>query len=384
MPVNLTFTADNARPIASDLLTATIDSHLTVQGDVQGNLNAEGTLHVRRAEIQVPDKFPASVAVLPVRNAPPTGPAPGKRSRAVAQASLHAPATPAGAPATAAPTAAQAPAASTATPPAATPAAAPGGPSAPPAAPATSVALNITLDAPQEVLVRGRGLDVELGGTIHIRGTAANPQPSGGLTLRRGTLSVVGQTLTFTDGDIDFTGASITDPNIKLVATSSNNNIIATVTVSGTASNPKITLSSVPELPQDEILAQLLFHQGVGTLSAFQVAEIAAGLAQLSGATSGAGDPLASLRNTLGLDRLTVGSGSTGSPTLEAGRYLAPGVYLGAQQSATGNGTQASIQIDIAKGLKVVTTAGTATANATGAASSGDAAGVGLTYQFQY
>jgi translocation and assembly module TamB len=240
------------------------------------------------------------------------------------------------------------------------------------------------LDAPQEVLVRGRGLDVELGGTIHIRGTAAQPQPSGSLALRRGTLSVVGQTLTFTDGDIDFTGASMTDPNIKLIATSSSNNITATVTVSGTASDPKITLSSVPDLPQDEILAQLLFHQGVGTLSAFQVAEIAAGLAQLSGVTSGVGDPLASLRNTLGLDRLTVGSGSTGSPTLEAGRYLAPGVYLGAQQSATGNGTQASIQIDIAKGLKVVTTAGTATANATGASSSGNAASVGLTYQFQY
>lgn len=219
---------------------------------------------------------------------------------------------------------------------------------------------------------------------MHIHGTAARPDPSGSLTLRRGTLSVVGQTLTFTDGDIDFTGASLTDPNIKLVATSTTNSITATVTVSGSASDPKITLSSVPELPQDEILSQLLFHQGVGTLSPFQVAEIAAGLAELSGVTSGVGDPLASLRNALGLDRLTVGSGSTGNATLEAGRYIAPGVYLGAQQSATGSGTQASVQIDIAKGLKVVTTAGTGSSSATGAASSGDAASVGLTYQFEY
>ena len=242
----------------------------------------------------------------------------------------------------------------------------------------------MTLDAPQQVFVRGRGLDVELGGTIHIRGTAAQPQPDGGLHLRRGTLSVVGQTLTFTDGDIDFTGASITDPNIKLVATSTNNNITATLTVSGSASDPKITLTSVPELPQDEILAQLLFHQGVGSLSPFQVAEIAAGLAELSGVAGSGSDPLGSLRNTLGLDRLSVGSGSTGSPTLEAGRYLAPGVYLGAQQSATGNGTQASVQIDIAKGLKLETTAGTGTASATGAASDGNAASVGLKYQFEY
>jgi translocation and assembly module TamB len=348
MHVDLAFTAENAQPIASDLLTATIDSHLTVQGDVPGNLNAAGTLHLRRAEIRVPDKMPASVAVLPVRNAPSSGPAPGKRAAGRIAS-----------PANSAPAAAA-------------------------AAPATNIALDITLEAPQEIFIRGRGLDVELGGTMHLRGTAAHPQANGGLNLRRGTLSVVGQTLTFTEGDIDFTGTSITDPNIKLVATSTTNNITATLTVSGSANDPKITLSSVPELPQDEILAQLLFHQGVGTLSPFQVAEIAAGLAELAGVTGGAGDPLASLRNTLGLDRLSVGSGSTGSPTLEAGRYLAPGVYLGAQQSATGNGTQASVQIDLAKGLKLETTAGTGTASATGSASSGNAASVGLTYQFQY
>jgi translocation and assembly module TamB len=370
MPVDLTFTANNAKPIASDLLTAILDWHLAVQGDVLGNLNATGTVHLRRAEIRVPDKLPASVAVLPIRNAPTSAAAPGRPGSAAPATS-----TAAAAPAAAAPSGSAAPAA------------APAGNAAPPAgnpAPATDIALNVTLDAPQEVMVRGRGLDVELGGTIHIRGTAARPQPDGGLALRRGTLSVVGQTLTFTDGDIDFTGTKITDPNIKLVATSTTNNITATVTVSGTASNPKIALSSVPDLPQDEILAQLLFHQGVGTLSPFQVAEIAAGLAELSGVTSGVGDPLASLRNTLGLDRLTVGSGSTGSPTLEAGRYLRPGVYLGAQQSATGSGTQASLQIDIAKGLKLETTAGTSSASATGSTSSGDAAGIGLKYQFEY
>jgi translocation and assembly module TamB len=407
MPVNLTFTADNARPIASDLLTATIDSHLTVHGDLDGSLTAAGTLHVRRAQIQVPDKMPASVAVLQVRNAPTSGSAPGKR-RPPARVAARAPArhvagpvraaagTPpaalAGAPAAAdGPAGLTTPASAVAAPGSAvavpgSAVAAPGSPAIAPAqaAPERTIALDITLDAPQEVLVRGRGLDVELGGTIHISGTASRPDSSGSLNLKRGTLSVVGQTLTFTDGDIDFTGAPLTDPNLKLVATSTTNNIIATVTVSGSASDPKITLSSVPELPQDEILAQLLFHQGVGSLSAFQVAEIAAGLAELSGVTSGVGDPLASLRNALGLDRLTVGSGSTGNATLEAGRYIAPGVYLGAQQSATGSGTQASVQIDIAKGLKVVTTAGTGSSSATGAASSGDAASVGLTYQFEY
>ncbi len=329
MPVDLHFTADNARPLSTDLMTALIDANLTVQGDVKGDLQAGGTLHVRRADIRIPDKLPASVAVLPVRDAnapPPPPPQPQAES---------------------------------------------------------TISLNLTLSAPEQVFIRGRGVDAELGGTIHIHGTAAKPVPDGGLQLRRGTLSVVGTTLNFTQGSVDFTGAGISDPSIHFVATSTTATIVATLTVSGSAKDPKITLSSVPDMPQDEILSQLLFNTTTSKLSPLQLAQIAAALASLSGATSGF-DPLESLRTTFGLDRLSVGSSSTGSPTLEAGRYLARGVYLGAKQSASGSGTQATVQVDLAKGLKLETTAGSGSSSATGATSSADAASVGLTYQFEY
>jgi translocation and assembly module TamB len=300
-----------------------------VQGDIKGNLQAGGTLHVRRADIQIPDKLPASVAVLPVRNAsaPPPPPAPPE--------------------------------------------------------PPSMIALNLTLSAPQQVFIRGRGLNAELGGTIHIHGTATKPIPDGGLQLRQGTLSVIGTTLNFTEGSIDFSGAGITNPSIHFVATSTTATIVATLTVSGSARDPKITLSSVPDMPQDEILSQLLFNTSTSKLSPLQLAQIAAALASLSGATSGF-DPLERLRTTFGLDRLSVGSDSSGNPTLQAGRYLARGVYVGAQQSATGSGTQATVQIDLAKGLKLQTTAGSGSSSATGSTSNADAASVGITYQFEY
>jgi translocation and assembly module TamB len=57
---------------------------------------------------------------------------------------------------------------------------------------------------------------------------------------------------------------------------------------------------------------------------------------------------------------------------------VAPGVYVGAQQSTAGNGTQATVQIDLYHGLKLQTQTGT---SSTG---SGDASSVGLTYQFNY
>ena len=333
MPVDLTFSADDATLLASPLITATLDSHMTVRGAVDGQLAVGGTLHVRQADVQVPDKLPASVAVIPVR---------------VAGAPIRHPAAPRSGPAV-----------------------------------ERTIALDITLDAPEQVFIRGRGLDVELGGRVHIRGNASYPLPSGGLKLRRGSLSLVGQTLTFTDGSIDFVGNGITNPGINLVATSTTATMTATLTVSGTASNPKITLASVPQLPQDQILAQLLFHQVEGTLSPFQVAEIAAGLAQLSGTTSGL-DPLAKLRSTLGLDQLSIGSSANGNPTLQAGRYLAKGVYVGAQQATGGSGTQATVQVDLTKRLKLVTTAGSGTATTPGGSPTGEAESVGLTYQFEY
>jgi translocation and assembly module TamB len=329
MPVDLHFTADNARPLSSDLISALIDANLTVRGEIKGDLQAGGTLHVRRADIRVPDKLPTSVAVLPVRdvNAPPPKPAS--------------------------------------------------------AAPQSTIALNLTLDAPGEVFIRGRGIDAELGGIIHIRGTATQPIPDGGLQLRQGTLSVIGTTLTFTEGSIDFVGAGMTDPAIHFVATSTTASIVATLTVSGSVTNPKITLSSVPDMPQDEILSQLLFNTSTSKLNPLQLAQIAAALASLSGAAPGF-DPLESLRTTFGLDRLSVGSGTSGTPALQAGRYLARGVYLGAQQSASGTGTQATVQVDLAKGLKLETTAGSGSTSATGSTSGADAASVGLTYQFEY
>jgi translocation and assembly module TamB len=221
---------------------------------------------------------------------------------------------------------------------------------------------------------------------MKVTGTATRPQAVGSLNLRRGVLSLAGRALDFTEGAITFNGGSITDPSIRLVASSTSANVVATLTVSGTAHSPKITLTSVPDLPQDEVLAHLLFGKGVGSLGPFEIAGIATGLATITGAGggSGIGDPLDKVRQGLGLDRLAVGSGAKGGATLEAGRYLAPGVYLGAKQSASGGGAQASVQVDIAKGLKLEGTAGTGGTSAVGSAAASNGTSVGLTYQFEY
>ena len=327
----ITLRADNARLLASDLVTAVTGARLRITGALGGPITVAGSLSVQQVDIQVPERLPSSIVVLKTRDA----------GKPVAK------------------------------PP-------------PPPKPSPDIALDVTVDAAQGIYIRGRGVDAELAGRVVLKGTARTPLPQGGLYLRRGTVSLAGTSLALTEGDIEFANADVTNPSLKLIATSVSTALTATLTISGSVKDPKITLSSVPDLPQDEILSQLLFNSACSRLSAVQLAQIAAALASLSGAGPGIGDPLAGVRSALGFDELSVGSGAKGNPTLQAGRYLAPGVRLGARQNATGSGTEATIQIDITKGLKLETTAGTGSSSATGGGSGGGGASVGLKYQFEY
>jgi len=89
------------------------------------------------------------------------------------------------------------------------------------------------------------------------------------------------------------------------------------------------------------------------------------------------------VRSALGLDQLSVGTGAGGAATLQAGRYVARGVRVGAAKGLAGE-TQATVQIDIAKGLKLETTAGVGSAPATATPGTSNGTSVGVTYQFEY
>ena len=332
MAVDLAVKGENAQPLANELLNATLGLDLTARGVVFGPLALGGTITINRADIRIPERMPVKVAVLDVRRPGQTAPPP-------------------------------------------------------PSSAGSQITLNLALRAQDEIFVRGRGLDAELQGRINIGGTVQAVQPSGRFKLRRGTVNLAGQTLRFTSGEVGFDGSTGLDPALNLVATSTSGSVTATLTVTGYASAPKIVLSSVPDLPQDEILAQVLFHQTSTSLSAAQLAQSAAALAQISGIGPGF-DPLNKIRTTFGLDRLSVGSAANGTGTsVEAGRYVADGIYVGAKQTTAGGGTQAIVQIDLTRRLKVQATAATSSSSsATGASSTQDPSGssLGIAYQFDY
>ena len=337
LPVDLRITARNARPLSSDLLTAVLDADIRAHGQASGRLDVGGTLTIDSASINIPNGLPPSVAQLKVIR-------PGDKPAPVA------------------------------------------------ATPSTSlIALDLTLNAPGQIFVRGHGLDAELGGRLHVGGTSSAPAVSGAFDMRRGTFDLAGISLTFTKGQVGFNGSGVThkiDPTLDFTAESVVSSTIARLNVGGYADAPKITLTSTPSLPQDQVLALLLFGQDAKSLSALQIAQVAAALASLSGSGGGGFDPLGTVRKTLGLDRLSVGSGSGASSSgasVEAGKYVARGVYVGAKQATSGGGSQAQVQIDLTRRLKLQTTVGTGGAT-TGIITPENDPGssVALKYQFQY
>jgi translocation and assembly module TamB len=153
--------------------------------------------------------------------------------------------------------------------------------------------------------------------------------------------------------------------------------------VTGYADAPRITLTSVPDLPQDEILARLLFGTNVKQLTALQIVQIGAALVSLTG-SGGVVNPLLAAQKSLGLDRLSVGSTSTGATSVEAGRYVSGNVYVGAKQTTSG-ATQAKVEVDLTKRLKLQATLGTGGTTAQGITPDNDpGSSIGLSYQFEY
>lgn len=182
--------------------------------------------------------------------------------------------------------------------------------------------LDLIISAPNEIFIRGRGLEAELGGEINIGGTTAAPVPSGDLDLIRGRMSLLSQNLEFEVATISFQG-SLT-PNLRMVAVSDNGSINAQIIIDGPISEPEITLQSDPELPEDEVLAQLFFGKPIADLTPVEVVQLAGAINELSG---GSGGLFGRLRDGLGVDQLNVSNDSDGTTSVSAGKYISEKIY---------------------------------------------------------
>jgi translocation and assembly module TamB len=339
MPIDLKIIARNAQPVVSKLVTANLNADLNVSGTLTEQVNIAGEVHLNRTLIGIPNSLPPNVAVLDVRRR-------GVAPRKVPDKPLV-------------------------------------------------IDLDIKVQAPQQFLVQGRGLDAEMGGELHITGSTDSPRVSGGFDLQRGSFSLATSKLSFSAGHVGFSGEGLQnkiDPTLDFTADTAIPQGTATLHIKGYADAPQFDFTSSPALPQDEIMARLMFGESASQLSALQLAQIGAALASLSG-VGGDSDlnPLVKVQKTLGLDRLSFGAGTatnaagenTGA-SIEAGRYISKRVYIEAKQSTSGT-SQLEADVDLTRRLKLQTRLGNGTASVQGTTPENDpGSSIGLVYQFEY
>ena len=219
--------------------------------------------------------------------------------------------------------------------------------------------LNIKVSADNKIYVSGMGLESEWAADLNIGGTSGSPIITGGVNLVRGTLGFAGHSFDLQEGRLRFNGASVTEPEIRIVANGDVEDVSITITIDGSASDPQITFSSTPALPQDELMARILFGNSVGELSAIQAVQLAASLNSLRGGKGGL-NPLGVLQQSSGIDRLRIlgADKNTGRGTsLAVGQYITNDVYVEIVTDARGY-TATQLEVALSKALSILSSTG--------------------------
>jgi translocation and assembly module TamB len=338
IPVDLQIVARNAQPLVSKLITSNLNADLTIKGTARERLDVAGSMHLNRTLIGIPNGMPLNVAVLDVRRRGTKKPVPEKP---------------------------------------------------------LVIGLNVAVQAPDEILVQGRGLDARMRGDLQIGGTTDSPFVSGGFDLERGTFSLATGRLNFTDGRVSFNGAGLQnkiDPTLDFTAQATIGDTTVIMHITGLADAPVFDFSSNPAgKQQDDIMALLLFGAPTQQLTPLQLAQVGAALASMSGVGgSNSLNPLVKIQKSLGLDRLSIGAGTTNAQTgqdsgasIEAGRYVSKRVYIEAKQSTAGT-SQVEADVDLTKHLRLQTRLGNGTAVQGTTPDNDPGTSIGLIYRFEY
>ncbi len=190
--------------------------------------------------------------------------------------------------------------------------------------PPTPWRVDLHARAPNNLSVSGLGLSSQWSADLHLSGEPDAPAIGGRADLIRGAVDFAGREFQLSRGVIRFTGAAPPDPALDIAADATATDLDATIRVTGVASKPEISFTSVPALPQDELLSRLLFGTSITKLSAPEALQLASAVAALQNGKGGL-DPINAVRRVAGLDRLRI---LPADPTTGAGTSVAAGKYI--------------------------------------------------------
>ncbi len=213
--------------------------------------------------------------------------------------------------------------------------------------PAYDARLDVQLRFPNRVYVRGRGLDSEWHGELRVRGPITNPMVVGNLNVLRGHFSFVEQRFNMAESAITFDGSTPISPMLNITAVSDARDLTARLRVTGPADSPDIALESEPALPQDEILARVLFGRDLASVNPVQALRLAHAANTLAGGGGRAFELMGRTRQMLGVDQLDVRGLGEDDPTVAMGRYIGDDIYVEVEKGLMDDSGRLHVEVEL-------------------------------------
>ena len=188
------------------------------------------------------------------------------------------------------------------------------------------------------------------------------PTADGTVHVPTGSFSALGRRFAIEDAKIIETGGELEDPELEVKARFENPQANVTITISGTARDPQLDMSSSPPMDQDSIAFFLATGriQGRATQSG--------GGVDLSGAATSVlgsllfGEVRKELANVLPVDVLTIETGAQGVSEASVGKYIGDRIFIGYRQrlvpTQNENTEEGRIEYEISRSVSAEATVG--------------------------
>jgi autotransporter translocation and assembly factor TamB len=227
--------------------------------------------------------------------------------------------------------------------------------------------LNLTIDLPDNVLVRGRDLvglgpiglgDVNLtvGGQVQYRKPAGQTLSlTGRVEVIRGLYYFQGRPFQVDAGSsITFRDPQPGNPSLDVSANREVSGVLVNVAVRGSARRPRVALTSTPPLDEADILSLVVFNQPVNDLDVTERSTLADRATAL--AAGAVATPISdAVARALDLDLFDVRASDEGTgPVVSVGRQVGSFYVSAEQHFGDENSSALSLEYRISKLLKVV------------------------------
>jgi translocation and assembly module TamB len=184
----------------------------------------------------------------------------------------------------------------------------------------------------------------------------------GTIHVPQGSFTALGRRFTIDDAKIIETGGEITDPELEVRALYDNPQAKVTITVTGTARDPQLEMSSNPPMDQD----QIAFFLATGRIQGRATQQ--GGGVDLSGAATSVvggllfGQVRKELADILPVDVITIDTSSQGVSAASIGKYIGDRVFIGYRQRFTEtpyeNNVEGHLEYEINRKLSAELTVG--------------------------